>query len=154
MIILMSPSEIGSSFGSTSWDCCELSLDRNGTLRARRNAHRNERLTRVGVESKMPMEPHFEREAVDRCFVAFSRYLTETRCVLSIGYTFPGRSVAPEEAPESLFCSGFRSKSFAEERRGEPTAGRGILRGWHTVHWKSIGLTGNCRESCRSRLVN
>lgn len=33
---------------------------RNGTSRARRNAHRNERLTRV--EGKMPMEPRFERE--------------------------------------------------------------------------------------------
>lgn len=44
-----------------------------------------------------------------------------------------GLSVAPEEAPESLFCSGFRSKNFAEERRGEPTGGgRRILRGWYT----------------------
>lgn len=30
---------------------------RDGTLRTRRNAHRNERLTRVGVEGKMPIEP-------------------------------------------------------------------------------------------------
>ena len=36
-------------------------VHRDGTLCARWNAHRNERLTWVGVVGKMPMEPRFER---------------------------------------------------------------------------------------------
>lgn len=101
-------------------------------LYERRNAHRNERLTRVGVEGKMPMEPHFEREAVDRSswpslvisrkLGAFYRSDIPSRAVRSLRRRRPKASFAPD---------------FAEERRGEPTAGRGILRGWHTVRWKS-----------------
>lgn len=65
IIVLISLREIGSGFGSIgTGDCCESQLRyrvrRTGTSRARRNAYRNERLTRAGVE--MPMEPRFERE--------------------------------------------------------------------------------------------
>lgn len=56
------PARSVSDFGSIgSGDCYELSLDRDGTLRARWNAHRNVRLTRVGIEGKMPIEQRFSK---------------------------------------------------------------------------------------------
>jgi len=107
--IVREPTRSVSSFGSIDSGIVA-SLDRvhrDETLCARWNAHRNERLTWVSVESKMPMEPRFERgrQTVDRCFVAFPRYLTETRCVLSIGYTFPGCSSFWAPPPERLKVS-------------------------------------------------
>lgn len=84
---------------------------------------RNERLTRgrcIGRADKMPMEPRSKGgpRLVDRCLVAFPRYLTELRCVLSIGYTFPGRTGASSVATESLFRSGFSRRRERENPGG------------------------------------
>lgn len=116
----------------------ELSPRAPWRISARRNAanaSRNERLTRVGMceemrrrEGKMPTEPTARRsrkpadQPVDRCSAAaFPRYLTKlySRCVLSIGYTFPGHCGVSlfSIATESLF----RSPDFAPE---ESIAGR------------------------------